>query len=172
MDRPNIFANLNVTDRGKIIGLHEAGLNISQIALTMGITRRTAALWITKYEEAGMNNLKDHRKNNRAPQKTTLEDNEEIVRAIDENPFNAAATVLQNRNLNISVNTVGRRLKTANVHSRAAAKKIELNPEHRRQRMQFARDHLNTPQEEWNAVMWMDKKASHPQKMNVIVSGV
>jgi len=54
----------------------------------------TVALWITKYEEGGVNHLRDHRKNNRAPQKTISQENEEIVRAMDKNPFDAAATEL------------------------------------------------------------------------------
>ncbi|XP_072761237.1 uncharacterized protein [Anoplolepis gracilipes] len=51
-----------------------------------------------------------------------------------------------------------RRLHAANINSRPAARKIELKPAHREQRIQFARQHLNTPQEEWNAVVWMDEK--------------
>jgi len=45
------------------------------------------------------------------------------------------------------VSTVGRRFNAANVHSHPA-KNIELKPENRRQRMQFAREHFNMPQEE------------------------
>jgi len=97
-------------------------------------------------------------KNNRRPQKTTPEQNEEIVQAIDQNPFDGTATVMRNINLNISVRTVRRRLNAAHIHSHSAAKKILLKPEHRMQRMQFAREHLDTPQEEWNAIVWMDEK--------------
>jgi len=53
----------------------------------MGCNRRTVALWIKKHEEGGINSLQDHRKNNRRPQKTTPEQNEEIVQAMDQNPF-------------------------------------------------------------------------------------
>jgi len=75
--------------------------------------------------------LQDHRKNNRRPQKTTPEQNEEIVQAMDQNPFDGTATVIRNINLNISVGTVRRRLNAAHVHSHSAGKKILLKPEHR-----------------------------------------
>jgi len=93
----------------------------------------------------------------RHPQKTIFEQNEEIVQAMDQNPFDGAATVIRNINLDISVRTVRRRLNAAHIHSHPAAN-ILLKPEHRMQRMQFAREHLDTPQEEWNAVVWMDEK--------------
>jgi len=92
----------------------------------------------------------------RHPQKTISEQNEEIVQAMDQNPF-GAATVIRNINLDISVRTVKRCLNAAHIHSHPAAN-ILLKPEHRMQRMQFAREHLDTPQEEWNAVVWMDEK--------------
>ncbi|EFN74232.1 Transposable element Tc1 transposase, partial [Camponotus floridanus] len=59
---------------------------------------------------------------------------------------------------NICAQTIRRRLRDAKVHCKPAAKKIELKPRHREQRMLFARQHLNTPQEEWNAIVWMDEK--------------
>lgn len=158
MDRNNIFANISTQDRGKIIGLHQAGYNKTEIANLVGCTRQTVALWVRKHEEGGMANLRDHRKNNKGPQKTTPEQNQEIVRAVDENPFDAVENILRNRNINICGQTIRRRLRAANVHSKPAAKKIELKPRHREQRMLFARQHLNTPQEEWNAVVWMDEK--------------
>jgi len=69
------------------------------------------------------------------------------VQAMDQNPFDGAATVIRNINLDISVRTVRRRLNAAHIHSHPAAN-ILLKPEHRMQRMQFARKHLDTPQGE------------------------
>jgi len=65
------YANLNIIDKDKIIGLHEACHNKKEIARIVGCSRQTVALWITKYEEGGVNNLRDHHKNNKVPQKTT-----------------------------------------------------------------------------------------------------
>ena len=93
-------------NRGRIIGLYQGGHNKIEIARIMGCSSKTVALWIRKYEEGGINNLQDHRKNNKRPQKTTVEQNEEIVQTIDENPFDAASTVLHNMNVNISAITV------------------------------------------------------------------
>jgi len=42
----------------------------------VGCSRQTVALWITKYEEGGVNNLRDYHKNNKVPQKTTQQENE------------------------------------------------------------------------------------------------
>lgn len=51
-----------------------------------------------------------------------------------------------------------RRLRSVKVRSHPSAKKIAFTENHRKQRMQFAREHLNTPQNEWNAVIWLDEK--------------
>lgn len=80
----NIFANLSTADRGRIVGLYEGGHNKAEIARIVGCSRQTVALWVKKHEEGGMGNLQDHRKNNRGPQKTTPEQNEDIIRAVDE----------------------------------------------------------------------------------------
>lgn len=83
------------------------------------------SLWIRKREEEGMENLKDHRKHNSRPKKKQRWNKIKklLVEAIDEHPFEAAVTVLHNRDLNISTRIVRRRLNAANVHSRPAAKK-------------------------------------------------
>jgi transposase len=154
----HIFANLSTADRGRIIELHEGGYSRAEIMEIIGCSRQTVALWIKKHEEGGMENLKDHRKNNRCPEKTTPEQNQDIIRAVDEYPFAPVADVLRNRELNISTQTVRRRLRAAGIHSHSPAKKIELKPQHRMERLRFAREHLNTPQEEWNGVVWMDEK--------------
>lgn len=49
----NQFANLNVADRGRIIGLHLSGHNKIEIARIVGCSRRTVAVWVRKYEEGG-----------------------------------------------------------------------------------------------------------------------
>lgn len=148
----NIFANLSEGDRGRIIGLYESGGRRSDIVQTVGCSERTVDRWITKHRAEGT--LKDHRKNNTRPRKTTAQQDQNIVQLVDENPFSAAATVLRNNTFSISVCTVKRRLKSAKVRSHLSAKKIALTQIHRNRRMQFAREHLNTFQDEWNAVIW------------------
>ena len=113
----NIYSNLKPQDRGRIIGLYEAGHKKTEIANIIGCNRHTVSLWIKKYEEGGMDSLKDHRKNNKRPKKTTEQD-QEIIEAVNEHPFEAAANVLRDRNLNISERTVRRRLNAANVQQR------------------------------------------------------
>lgn len=108
----------------------------------MGCSIKTVALWIRKHADGRTENLKDHRKNNHAPQKTTVEQNEELIRAVDENPFDPVVNVIRNRGLNICAETARRRLRAAGVHYRPAAKKIELKPRHGIQRLQFAKEHL------------------------------
>lgn len=131
-----IIYQIILCKRGKIIGLYTAGHTKQEIAHIIGCSKKTVALWIRKHEEQGVNSLQDHRKNNKCPQKTTPEQNEEMVQTMDQNPFAGAATVIRNMNLDISVRTVRRRLNAANVHVHTSARKILLKPEHRMQRMQ------------------------------------
>ncbi|XP_011707603.1 PREDICTED: uncharacterized protein LOC105462598, partial [Wasmannia auropunctata] len=57
-----------------------------------------------------------------------------------------------------------RRLHAAEVKCRKAAKKTLLTPGHRAQRMDFAMNHLDITEEEWQRVIWMDEKTFSTDK--------
>ena len=152
------FANLSESQRGQIIGLYEAGEGRQSIADIVGCSKKTVSVWIGKYEEGGHETLKDHKKYNARLKKTLPEQDEEIVQFIDANPFVSAAAVLNDNNIPISERTVRRRLNAAKIRSHTPAKKVALTEAHRNQRIEYARQHFNTPQEDWNQIIWLDEK--------------
>ena len=68
----NLYTNLNPEDRGRIINLHNVGSTRTVIARIISYNRNIILLWVRKYEESGMENLKDHRKIIIAPKKEAI----------------------------------------------------------------------------------------------------
>lgn len=56
-----------------IVGLYESGVKKSDIAQTVGCSERIVGRWITKHRAE--ETLKDHRKNNARPRKTSTKHN-------------------------------------------------------------------------------------------------
>ena len=158
MERINIYANLSQADRGQIIALYQVGLSKQDISQIVGCNRKTVTLWINKFNEGGLAALEDHRKYNTGPRKSTPEQDEDIIMRVIANPFDSVEAMPNNGNVDISERSMRRRLNAATIRSRPAARKIELKLVHRNRRMEFARRYLNTPQEVWDAVIWMDEK--------------
>lgn len=158
-ERRNPFANYSEGARGRIVGLSEQGLSAREVA-QVGCNIKTVELWRRKYRELGPDGLKDHRKQNRRPKKTTPEQDAQIINVVAENPFKGAEHVIPEIGIDISKATVIRRLKTAGLISCRPTKKCVLNEEHRRERLAFAHQHLNEPQEEWDKWIWSDEKVN------------
>ena len=156
----NNFANYSEAMRGRIVGLTEQGLSAREVAQQVGCNIKTVELWRRKFCELGPDGLKDHRKHNRRPKKTTPEQDAQILNIVQENPFRAAEHVIPEIDVDISKRTVIRRLKAAGLVSCRPTKKCVLNEGHRQERLAFANRHLNKPQEEWDKWIWSDEKVN------------
>lgn len=156
--------NLSEVRRGRIIGMSQSGMSEEDIANFLDTSTKTVRHWISKFAEEGEEGLIDHRKRNRAPNCTTEEEDDLIVAAMDENPFQPADRVLETVGLDVNVSTIYRRLQKAGVHCHHPAHKISLTDEHAEQRVGYALQHLAVTEEEWKTIFWMDEKTFSSSK--------
>lgn len=154
----HVFANYDPAVRGKIIGMHMAGMLQSEIAQAIGCNRKTVSLWIRHHAEGGANALADHRKHNKRPLKTTPEQDVQLCQFIEENPFTTVPEALHATGIPISVNTARSRLKDVGVTAHRPLIKCPLTDIHRQQRLMFAEAHLLWTPEQWANVIWSDEK--------------
>ena len=101
-----MFRNKTQVERGQIIGLYKAHKTPKEIANILQFDIRTVKLWIKNYNEQGELGLRDHRLNNSAPYKLTMQEEQNLVRYSSENPFQSTKSLKINLNLPIVRKTV------------------------------------------------------------------
>jgi len=114
-------SNLSEVDRGRIVGMWEAGRKPSAIATAIPCSKRTACKWINAYRNCGKEGLIDLRRSGLAgrPRKTTEDENLAIIKAMDENHTRAAtSSALAALKLRVSDRTIRRRLQEARAERR------------------------------------------------------
>ena len=67
-------------ERGRIVGMREAGHSISDIARELGLTRQTIQRWISRWHTSG--NLKDQRRYGMVDLKLSFEQEYTVVYSI------------------------------------------------------------------------------------------
>lgn len=89
---------------------------------------------------------------------TTRQEDEEIRRAVEEDPYTNANTIRENLQLNVTVQTIRRRLREAGVQHSFPAKKDRLMDQHRVDRLDFARQYVGKNLEFWSRVVFTGEK--------------
>ncbi|KAG7157171.1 uncharacterized protein LOC121880276 [Homarus americanus] len=120
--------------RGETVALREAGHTIAGIARELGISKPTLQRWWQRWEESG--NLLNRPKSG-GPRKTTAADDQRIVDAATQSPLTNVVTIREQLQLDISAETVRRRLHEVRIHHRTPAIKEKLDS-HPTARLQFA----------------------------------
>lgn len=135
--------------------MKEAGLTVSDIATHLGLSKPTIWCWIQRWEESG--SLQDRLRCG-APRKTTPDQDRDIVNAIQNDPFTNAVAVHEGLEIDVSVETVRRRLRESGHHHRAPAVKQKLEDRHRLGRLRFAQQHIDEDLSYWGRVIFSDEK--------------
>lgn len=149
---------ISAVNRGRIVGMWECGANLDEICQRIPCCVRTAKKWIKRWRESGEEGLCDGRRHNHRPRLTTVEQNHDIVRQVDTNPFLPVFDAINALQLPISKMTAIRHLHEAHVHCHRPARKIALSQRHREDRVAFALQELMTSPEEWDVTIWTDEK--------------
>lgn len=144
--------------RTKIITMWMSGSKKIEIIKETGYSLSKINKWIKRYEDEGEKGLVDKRKSNKRPRKTTLDDDKKLYRAAKSDNFNSSASFAVTNDLNISSDTVKRRLKEQGLVNGRTCKKIELSELSRTRRVEHCWKYLHWTQEQWNDVIWSDEK--------------
>ncbi|KAK4302568.1 hypothetical protein Pmani_025344 [Petrolisthes manimaculis] len=121
--------------RGRIVGMRESGLSTCDIAEEVGVHRTTVYRWLKRWDEEG--NLRDHSKPGRA-RKTTAEEDRRIREYFETHPFSNAIAAREHLQLDLSAETIRKRMKEMGFRHRTPAIKPKLTERHRELRLQFA----------------------------------
>ena len=92
-----------VTQRGRIIGMRDAGLTHSEIAREFGISRTTVYLWLRRWEEEG--NLKDQIRSG-SPKIATFTGSQRIINYSLSHRFRNIVRIKDDRNIDASPMTI------------------------------------------------------------------
>lgn len=141
--------------RGRIVGMRESGRSIRNIGHDLGISKTTVSLWVKRWEEEG--NL-NNRPKGRPPRKTTAEQDRRIVEAAENGPMKNAVALREELQLDVSAETVRRRLHAEGIHHRTPATKQLLTARHREGRLRFAEAHVQEDLDYWARVIFTDEK--------------
>jgi transposase len=149
---------LNEANRGKIIGMVEAGVGVTAIARELEVDRSTIYRWIKRYRE-GDQTLKTRPKSGR-PRCTTRHQDEEVQQYSLDQPLLAggAAVIKRQLRMDCSSSTIRRRLHEAGIHNYRPAIKPMINEEHREARLEFAQAYAEMSQAYWDLAIFSDEK--------------
>lgn len=144
--------------RKTIFKLKEEGFNISEISSMLRISRKmiyNAIKHVNKYKSY------ENQPRKLRPKKTTAVEDRILVRHAKNNPFITAQELKnvmnESHQINISRDTITRRLRDAGIRSRVARKKPLISEINRLKRLKFAKDHIHKPLSFWKNVLWSDE---------------
>lgn len=141
-------------ERRHIIDLALKEYSQRSIAAMTGRPLKTVNRICQAYKTEGRIGDAPHR---RRPRATTEEEDQLIIAAVADDPFQTANEIMENTGVNAHPATVRNRLKEAGLHSRVAAQKPFLNSTHKTKRLQFAEQHASWTSEEWKRVIFTDE---------------
>lgn len=140
------------------VTLHGEGVSYHAIGLRLGFSHTTISRAVQRYRETNSYNIRP--KQGRPRVTTAVQDRFIRLSALRERFTTSRSLLMQLRNVhNVhpSIDTVRRRLTEANLRIRVPARGPLLNADHRRARLQFAREHVNWTVADWENVLFTDE---------------
>lgn len=144
-------------EKGRIIGMMEAGLSLSEVSRRTGRGKATIHLWWQRYTTTGRC---DRAKGSGRPRISSARDDRYLTMLARRQRFTTGKRYRQQWhnacNVTCSVRTVYRRLLKSKLRSHKPLVRIPLSPHHRQLRLQWCRDHLGW-NNEWRNIMFTDE---------------
>lgn len=149
---------LSIQKRWEIVFLskHEKGpkWNESQVSRYLRIDRQTVRRWVTRYEESG--DVQDLERKGRK-RKTSMRNDNAIIRLFEKDPsmtLNRARAQLKRRRIEVSNQTISRRLHEVGMTALPPIFKPLLNSNHIKKRLQWCQQ---VSEIDWNKVVFSDE---------------
>lgn len=140
------------------ITLSNEGLSYRAIGLRLGYAHTTISYVVRRFRETNDYSIRPRQGRPRVT--TAIQDRYIRLRALRER-FTTSRSILMQltavHDIQPSLDTVRRRLSEGNLHIRVPARGPALNADHRRNRLQFARDHVNWNIQDWERVLFTDE---------------
>lgn len=145
-------------EAAQVIALLQSGMRQCDVARQLNLSRFSVRRVFQRFQETGGY----MRRRGSGRQRCTSErDDRFIVSTSLRNRFSNAVELQQQlqsvRRTAVSVSTIRRRLREKKIAAHRAATGPKLTAQHRRERLQFARDHVNWTLEQWRAVLFSDE---------------
>ena len=157
-----IMPRLSREQRIQVQTLREEGISINILAERFNVDRRTILRLGQRVRETGRT---DDRPREGRPRISSVREDRILRRIATGDPQQVARTLRQRwqqeHNVQASTRTVARRLCEMGLPGRIAKKKPLLTQQHRRQRLQWARDHQNWTLDQWRNVLFTDETPIH-----------
>ena len=145
---------LSSIERSAAVVLTRIGESQKQAAEHLGTTRQTVAHWQHTFEEE--RDIKDALRSGRPRETTELEDIALVASSVIE-PFDTPKRLKLKLGLDVSVDTIDRRLVESGLPGRVAAHAYPFTEEHRRKRLSFAEGYKNWTEKQWESVLFADE---------------
>ena len=144
--------------RGKIIAYFEDGKSQREISKIVNVPRPTVQCVINTFKITG--DIK-RRKGSGRLRKTTKRDDNTIIRMSKKDPFMPSRVISKNmmldHNVNVSHQTITRRLAEAELNECVARKKPFISDVNIKKRLEWAIVHKDWTVEDWKQVLWCDE---------------
>lgn len=88
---------------------------------------------------------------------TSVTTDRAITRTSKKDPFKSSNQIKHELSLSICTSTVRRRLLEAGLKGRRPRKVPKLTPRHMKNRLQFAKHHIEWPTKKWHNILWSDE---------------
>lgn len=150
--------HLDNEKRAIINSYRSDGLSLREISKKMNVPKTTVAYTIKRYRETGSNS---NRPCIGRPRMTTIQEDRSILLVSKRNRRLTAQEITagfnSGHNKEISVDTVKRRLRSADLFGRIAVRKPMLRSQNKKKRLLWAQKHSNWTTEDFKKVLWTDE---------------
>lgn len=149
---------ITLEQRSAICTLREEGYSERQIAKKLGISCKGVHYTLARKKETGKN--EDRKRSGRPKSTTSQEDN--FIRVLSKRNRRLTAPQItaslnETRGTPVSITTVKRRLLSAGLRGCVAVKKPKLTIRHKKNRLEWAKEHKNWTINQWKKVLWSDE---------------
>lgn len=152
------MAHVSTFNKGRAVGMLEAGLSIHEVSRLLNHDRKTIRRWWNKFQATG--NC-ERRQGSGRPRKGTNRDDRLLVCNVVANRFSPVSRLVRQTFLPgqhpYSIRTAQRRVLERGYRSCRPVCRIPLGPNHKTARFNWCNEHVAKEMDFWKRVLWTDE---------------